>query len=436
MLHELSTIAAAASIGLVLVLVVPKRRLSDLSARLRDLRFGRRRWLYAPPAGWSARGEARRRLLSEVERLVELGIPIWLLARVAEDRGSRVRLEGTTRWAGSAQALLTAQAVGTISEEELVRHLQSRGLPVPAPKAKSKRVARRPATPIDWWVEREDLARQNGGNGSEPVAATNGHLADAVDALVDPVSAPVDQNLLSISIVGRFELLAAGQDLAPDLLRHKVAAFIVTYLLARTILNRKLHLTKPEVAEELTPGLAPDKRRKRLTNRLADMRTELPTELAARILSGKDDSIAIDLSRTTIDYDRLLDLATDCASKGGLLSPELAAEAERALAASEGEVLPIWDELEQAVNGARGAGGEFVRELRQRAEDARVTILGALAANHLARRDPSAAIPLLERALERQPEREDVARQLLKGYAETGQHARAAELQKAHALEA
>lgn len=38
--------------------------------------------------------------------------------------------------------------------------------------------------------------------------------------------------------------------------------------------------------------------------------------------------------------------------------------------------------------------------------------------------------------LERQPEREDLARKLRTAYLETGQHGRAAEIQKAHALEA
>jgi hypothetical protein len=46
------------------------------------------------------------------------------------------------------------------------------------------------------------------------------------------------------------------------------------------------------------------------------------------------------------------------------------------------------------------------------------------------------AIPLLEQALERQPQREDLARKLRAAYMETGQHARAAELQKDHALDA
>ena len=62
--------------------------------------------------------------------------------------------------------------------------------------------------------------------------------------------------------------------------------------------------------------------------------------------------------------------------------------------------------------------------------------MGALAANHMARQEPKKAIPLLEQALERQPQREDLARKLRAAYMETGQHSRAAELQKSHALDA
>jgi len=437
MLPDVSVLASAIAIGVLLGLLVPKRRLPDLRGRLDDLTAGRRRWLYRPPVDWSAAPASRRaRLLSELDRLLELGAPVWLLARLYEDRAARATLEEAAAWSNSAAALLSAHLAGTISEEELARHLTARGLPPPAANARSTVVARRPATPIDWWAEKEELARQVTANGDGVGPPTNGHIVEAAGAVVTPPVPAVEPGLLSISIIGRFEITSAGVDLTPDLLRHQVAAYIVVYLLARTILNAKLRLPKTELADELSPGLAADKQRKRLTNRLTDMKTELPAALVSRITAGREEAVTLDLSATTIDYKRLLALAEECAGKAGLLSPELASEAEGLLASCEGEVLPIWDDLEQTVNGARGAGGEFVRELRQRAEDARVTILGALAANHLARHEAPAAIPLLERALERQPDREDMARKLRMAYLETGQHARAAEIQKAHALEA
>ena len=174
--------------------------------------------------------------------------------------------------------------------------------------------------------------------GTESDPPTSGLLAEAVDAVV-VAPATAEPDLLSLSIVDRFQIVAGGRDLAPGLLRHRVAVFIAVYLMARTVLSRKLRLTSAELGDELTPGLAADKQRKRLTNRLADTRSELLPELAWRIVAGKGDSIAFALTRT--DCDRLLEVADECAVKGGLLSPELVAEAQVVLAASEGEILPI-----------------------------------------------------------------------------------------------
>lgn len=66
---------------------------------------------------------------------------------------------------------------------------------------------------------------------------------------------------------------------------------------------------------------------------------------------------------------------------------------------------------------------------------AQVDVVGALAANHLARQQPAKAIPLLEQALGRQPEREDLARRLRATYLENGHLTRAAEIQNEHVLE-
>ncbi len=52
------------------------------------------------------------------------------------------------------------------------------------------------------------------------------------------------------------------------------------------------------------------------------------------------------------------------------------------------------------------------------------------------RREPDRAIPLLAQALERQLEREDLARRLRAAYLENGQLAWAAEIQREHAIDA
>ena len=53
----------------------------------------------------------------------------------------------------------------------------------------------------------------------------------------------------------------------------------------------------------------------------------------------------------------------------------------------------------------------------------------------MARRDPARAIPLLEQALERRPDREDLALSLRTAYLETGQVGRATALQNEYSLE-
>jgi hypothetical protein len=221
------------------------------------------------------------------------------------------------------------------------------------------------------------------------------------------------------------------------MLSRPVLAFLWLYLLVRALLNPRDRVMRTELADELTPGLATEKQRKRLTDRLWDMQHgDLPKPLADRVVIEQDDSLRLDLTRCTLDLLRLQTLANECSGKNGLLPPDLAEEASRMLDALQGEFLPGWDQLENEVTGGRGTAGDLVRDLRQRAEAARVNLLGALAADYLARREPARAIQFLEQALERQPDREDLARKLRAAYLETGQVARAAELQRDHALDA
>jgi hypothetical protein len=235
---------------------------------------------------------------------------------------------------------------------------------------------------------------------------------------------------------GRLELLQAGQDYAPELVRKKVLAFIWLYLFVRGLLEPGGGVDRGAFAEEFAPGLSPEKQRKRLRDRLDDMfNRDLPEALFSRLITDRT-QLRLDLSKCSIDIVRLQVLAKQCGAKHGLLTSDLAAEAIRVLDETEGEFLPDWEEIEKETNGGRGAAAEYVRALRVLAETARVELMAALAANYMARQESRKAIPLLEQALERQPDREDLARKLRAAYLETGQHVRAAELQKDHALDA
>jgi DNA-binding SARP family transcriptional activator len=366
---------------------------------------------------------------------------------LAEQRSAQLHLERQSRWADSPKALLAAHLKGAINEAELHGQLKSRGLPLPATKAVAAKVEARPLISIKWWLERQAMAhataKPNGdgsGNGARVGPRGEGpkdeNEAEDTEEAESGAAPLVDPSYLRIRTFGRIELLQAGQDYAPELLRKKVLAFIWLYLFVRGLLAPEGRIDRGAFCEEFAPGLSPERQRKRVRDRLDDMfNRDLPTALTSRLITDRT-QLRLDLSKCSIDIVRLQSLAKQCAAKFGLMTSDLEAEAGRILDETEGEFLPDWAEIENETNGGRGAAGEYVRALRELAETARVELMGALAANHLARQEPRKAIPLLEQALERQPEREDLARKLRAAYLETGQHARAAELQKDHALDA
>ena len=242
---------------------------------------------------------------------------------------------------------------------------------------------------------------------------------------------------IEVNTIGHIEIRVAGEELAAVLMAKPVLAFIWLYLLVRALLNPADRVSRSELAAELTPGLRPDRQRKRLRNRLSDMlHGELPVALAELIVVELDDSLRLDMSHSSIDLVRIQAVAARCSSKNGLLSPDLSEEVELMLDEVQGEFLPGWDQLEQDVNGGRGTSGHLVEELRRRTQRAQVDLCAALAASYMARLEPARAISLLERALVVQPEREDLARLLRAAYLATGQLTRASSVQRSYALEA
>ena len=426
---EAFRILGAISIWLLLAIALPKRRLPGLRGRLVALAAGKRRWLYAAPMSWSRAASQRRRPLAEALRAVELGAPIWVIARVLEERSARRRLEDKALWADSSAALIYARAAGNIKDQDLQARLSALGSPLPAEKVMHSTAATRPALPLDWWADRHPKS-----NVDAP-ARTSAEPSELPATAADMVVQPQDPDLLVIRTFGRLQLLHGDQDLSDCLLQKPVLAFTWLYLLARALARPDDRISRAELAEELTPGLAPERQRKRLRDRLSDMlHGEIPRELAARVTQQSDEGVSLDLQHAISDFDRLLQIALECKGRDGLLSPDHAHDAIQVLGSSEGEFLAEWDRLEDQVTGGRGAAGEIVRQLRERAESARVELLAALAANHLARQEPERAVSLLEQALERRPDHEGVARRLVSAYLQAGQISRAAELQRSHQL--
>jgi len=438
---ELAHGLEAADLLLLVLLLVPKRPLGDLRLRLHELRAGRRRWLFEPPRGFgSGHPTGVQRALAEAARIFDLGVPLYVAGRLAEERSAHVRLEARSQWPDSVPALIAAQVLESSGDAVLAGQLRARGLLLPAEKAVGRRVEQRQALGIKWWLER--------GVGQAP-SNLSPHEGDGVHPQEDAIEelseeepeaplavAVMPPTYLGIETLGGLGLRHDGHDFVPELMGRPVIAFIWLYLLLRSLTNPKDRVMRADLADELTPGMSPDKQRTRLRNRLSNMLNGwLPAPLAARMVVDQDESVRLDLTQCSIDLLRLEEMAAECVAKEGILSPNLVDDATVLLDGSMGEFLPGWEQLEKEVNGARGAAGDLVRQLRQRAETSRVNLMGALAANHIARQEPSRAIPLLEQALERQPDREDLARKLRAAYLETGQLTRAAELQRDHALD-
>src|SRR5438128_3102020 len=78
------------AIWLLFVLLVPKRAVNSLAERLRATAQGHRVYVFAPPADLG-RGLAMS-VLGEGVRLIQVGLPVYLLCLWVEARGRRRRL--------------------------------------------------------------------------------------------------------------------------------------------------------------------------------------------------------------------------------------------------------------------------------------------------------------------------------------------------------
>ena len=415
---EVIRLFEALSLVALVVLVLPKRGWNSLGPRFRDLTTARRVSLFEPPARrptpWFTQ------LQAELHRIFELGVPLFVGARVAERRALSLREVEQATWRTSSSAVLLDLLQRGIDETEARRRLEALGLPQPQPKAEPVGQTPRPAIALDWFVNHEPETVTTHGNGHQG----------------EPSSTPAEglRHGLEVRTLGALILRDASEDLTTALLRSQVHSWIWLFLLMRAIATPQPRISRAELADELSPGLSTDRQRKRLRDRLSDLLSELPPPLKAPIRL-EDEFIRFDLDSCSVDLVTLVGLERECAGREGLLSEALAAEVEAALMSSAGEFLPGWDEIEREVTGGRGSAGDVVRDLRGRAEVSRVALLAALAKNQMARQEPARAIPLLEQALERRPDREDLALYLRAAYLETGQVGRATALQNEYGLE-
>src|SRR6202163_990784 len=140
-----------AALWLLVLLLVPKRGLGDLRLRLHELSAGRRRWLFEPPRGFgSGRPAGAQRALAEAARIFDLGVPLYVAGRLAEERSAHVRLEARSQWPDSVPARIATQVWESSGDAELAGQLRARGLLLPAEKAVGRRVDQRQALGTKW----------------------------------------------------------------------------------------------------------------------------------------------------------------------------------------------------------------------------------------------------------------------------------------------
>jgi hypothetical protein len=410
---------------LLLLLLVPKIDWRTIVVRLRAAAAGRRRYFGRPPTfQGEVNGSFGRRVLDlagvEWPRVLELGVPLYLLAIVVEADGSSRRRSEQAQWESSPSGMLLKHLSGELDEAGLNASLKLHGLlPLAARPAVS---SPRPLTmpPIAWRREWErDLATDADGAGVDP----------GPTVMATPASVPTH---LDIRTLGGLHLRHGEIDLAGALLEHPVLSFIWLYLLVRAARSPGDRITRSALADEVSPGLDAERQRERLRGRLRDLQ-RLPGPLSER-LQVDDQFVSMELSGCRFDAAHVVALATECRDKPGLLSSELVEEAHVALAESSGEFLPAWDELEQRITGQRGAASEIVAEVRQQVAAAGVDLLAALGAHYLARREPERAVTQLEEALRRRPDREDLAMKLAAAYQESGQPRRTEQLSREYGL--
>ena len=384
------------AIGLLFVLLVPKRAVDSLAERLRATAQGHRVFVFAPPADLG-RGLAMSGL-GEGLRLIQVGLPAYLLCLWAEARGRRRRL---------------AMPSTTTSP-----------LP-PAPKAHPPVRRQYVLPPMTWRREWEAtlLSRKAGASG-RGAPATSAHP----ELPLQPTGP------LTIRSLGNLQLLYADEDLTARLLRAPTLCFIWLFLLTHAAARPRSAVHRQVLAEEAFPGIDPEQQRGRLRGRLSDLQHDLPAVLADRV-KVDGDLLRLELDTAEFDVARLRSTADDLAAGTGLLTETGIKAIEAGIASYAGEYLPIWDEVERQTTGGRGSAGDLVRAVRTLTEDLHTQLLLRLARHYQARRDGPQAIPLLEEVLRRRPEREDVARLLIAEYRDTGQTMRADQLEATYRQE-
>jgi hypothetical protein len=392
---DVPTLLTLLGVWWLLVLLVPKRAWRTIPAHLRHLAGARRRELYGPAPrlgrpNWS-------RALGEAVRLLEAGLPIYLISLLAARRGSRVRSERLRGWEASPAGLIARRLAGSVSGKELASALAALDYWPAAAAALQPEARQYTVPPIAWRLEWE--ARQRGASSSESTPTAS-------------LASNETGRLTRIQSLGRLHLWVGDEDLGPTLIGRHRQAFTWAYLLGREVLGPKARATRDLLADETVPGLDVASRRNTLTNRLSHLRSDDPLQPIGATVVQEGLHVYLDLKGCAWDVQELLDLAGQVDEIGPILKPDMVLRVEETLESHSGEFLPEWTELETVTTQGRSSASDVIAEARRRIEGARGQLFSAVGDSHAARQDLANAIRCYELALEHQPDPYETARKL------------------------
>jgi len=192
---------------------------------------------------------------------------------------------------------------------------------------------------------------------------------------------------------------------------------LIGYLVARTVLGDSA-MERAVLAEEVAPGISTGAQRDRLRKQLHEVHS-LHRALVGVVIADRG-KVVLDLSDVDFDVQRLLDAADTQRANQDLIDAEQAESSRRLLAATNGEFLAGFEQLDQQTTASRGVAAEVVRSARLVIASARADLVKAVAEHFLALGRGERCIDLLTGVLEASP-RQDLARLLVAAYLQSGQ---------------
>jgi DNA-binding SARP family transcriptional activator len=270
-------------------------------------------------------------------------------------------------------------------------------------------------------LEVAEVARPNGSNPKmepEDASAAGDHVQNRHRAY--------------LRTIGSLQLELGGRDRLQRVRQQPRLEFLLTYLIARRVSTLGGLEERSAIAAELAPGYEQSTQLDRMRKTLHALGEALGPDLK-NLLDKTSSHIRLDLTGIDVDFVVLSEMAAKVDRRGGLIDAALADEVRNLLETTAGgEFLAGFSELEQEVTRGRGDAARVVEDARMKVNGWRADLVVALARHFEAAGRAQSSIAYLQSVNNQSPEREDVARLLVAAYLQTGQIARAEEIQRAY----